>query len=109
RNRVQVNARLEAPQRAQVQRQEIEEQGSIGLGRERDHLTLLLFGCFLEDELQIRRLTAQPGAVVDDLAVDLACCEVDETQKVSSKTPAKKAVANHSLNARTLSPPSHLD
>src|ERR1700693_1552161 len=57
------------------------------------------FGCFLEDELQIRRLTAQPGAVIDDLAVDLACCEVDETQKVSSETPAKKTLANHSLNA----------
>jgi hypothetical protein len=59
-----------------------------------------MFGCFLEDELQIRRLAAQPGAVVDDLAVDLACCEVDETQKASSETPAKKTLANHSLNAR---------
>ena len=100
RNGVEVNARLEAAHRAQIQRQEVEEQGSIGLGGERDHLALLLFGCFLEDELQIRRLAAQPGAVVDDLAVDLACCEVDETQKVSSETPAKKTLANHSLNAR---------
>src|SRR5258708_6301236 len=89
-DRVQVNARLEAPHRTQIQRQEIEEQGSIGLGGERDHLALLLFGCFLEDELQIRRLAAQSGAVVDDLAVDLTCCEVDETQKVSSETPAKR-------------------
>src|SRR5208282_5875190 len=47
-------------------------------------------GCFLEDELQIRRLAAQPGAVVDNLAVDLTRCEVDETQKVSSETPAKR-------------------
>src|SRR5437660_2852165 len=100
-NRVEVNARLEAPHRTQIQRQEIEKQGSISLDGERDHLPLLLFGCFLEDELQIRRLTAQPGAVVDDLAVDLACCEVDETQKVSSETPAKKTLANDSLNART--------
>src|SRR5260370_5371079 len=99
RNRVQVNARLEAPHCTQIQRQEIEKQGSISLGGQRDHLPLLLFGCFLEDELQIRRLTAQPGAVIDDLAVDLACCEVDETQKVSSETPAKKTLANHSLDA----------
>src|SRR5229473_3858806 len=90
RNRVQVNPRLEAPHRTQIERQEIEEQGAIGLGGERDHLALLLFGCFLEDELQIRRLAAQPGAVVDDLTVDLTCCEVDETQKVSSETPAKR-------------------
>jgi hypothetical protein len=75
-----VDARPEAPHRAQIQRQEIEEQGSIGLGGERDHLALLLFGCFLKDELQIRRLAAQSGTVVDDFAVDLACCEVDETQ-----------------------------
>src|SRR6266849_3723639 len=90
RNRVEVNARFEAPHRAQIERQEIEEKGAIGLGGERDHLALLLFGCFLEDELQIRRLAAQPGAVVDDLTVDLTCCEVDETQKVSSETPSKR-------------------
>src|SRR5208282_4537292 len=100
RDRVQVNARLEASHRTQIQRQEIEEQGSIGLRGQRDHLALLLFGCFLEDELQVRRLAAQPGAVVDDLAVDLARCEVDETQKVSSETPAKETLANQSLKAR---------
>ncbi len=43
---------------AQIERQKIEEQGSIGLGGERDHLALLLFGGFLEDELQVGRLPA---------------------------------------------------
>ncbi len=98
-----MDARLEAPHRAQIEWQEVEEQGSIGLGSKRDHLALLLFGCFLEDELQIRRLAAQSGAVVDDLAVDLARCEVDETQKVSSEIAAKKTLRT-TPSARQSSP-----
>src|ERR1035438_3026015 len=85
---VKGDAGLEATHRTKIKRQEIEEQGSIGLRGQGDHLALLLFGCFLEDELQIRRLAAQPGAIVDDLAVDLARCEIDETQKASSEGPA---------------------
>jgi hypothetical protein len=61
----------------------------------------------LEDELQIRRLAAQPGAVVDDLAVDLARCEVDETQKVSSEAPAKRP-SQTAPSTREPSPPIHL-
>ncbi len=85
---VEVNARLESANRAQVEGQEVEEQGSFRLCCQRDHLAFLLFGGFLVDELQIRRFTAQPGAVVNDLAVDLPGCKVDETQDPSSKSAA---------------------
>src|SRR5579872_1003348 len=61
-------------------RQEVEEQRTFGLGGQRDHLALLLVRSFLVDHLQIRGLAAESGAIVDDLAVDLAGCEVDETQ-----------------------------
>src|ERR1700693_750707 len=79
-NRIEVNASLEAANRAQVERQKIEEQGPFRLRRQRDHLSLLLFGGFLVDELEIRSLAAQPSAVVNDLAIDLAGRKVDETQ-----------------------------
>src|SRR5581483_7392556 len=44
----------------------------------------LLVRSLLVDHLQVRRLTAEPGAVVDDFAVDFPGCEVDETQRLSS-------------------------
>jgi hypothetical protein len=44
-----------------------------------------LFFCgFIEDPLQIRRLAAESGAIVDDFAVDLSSGEVNETQRYAS-------------------------
>jgi hypothetical protein len=40
----------------------------------------LLFRGLLVDDLQVRGFAAQPGAVIHDFAIDLAGCEVDETQ-----------------------------
>src|SRR5207247_6656686 len=77
-HRVQVEAGLEAADLAERERQEVEEQGALGLGRERDHLALRLGVRLVVDPLQVGRLAAQPGAVVDDLAVDLARRVVDE-------------------------------
>src|SRR5450755_2829661 len=82
---IEMDASLEAADVAQVERQEIEEQGTLGLGGQRDHLALLLGRGFLVDDLQIRGLAAESGAIVHDFAVDLAGCEVDETQGLSSK------------------------
>src|ERR1700724_3832638 len=83
-----MNTRLEAAHGAQIQGQEVKEQSSIGLGGERDHLSLLLFGSFLKDVLEISGFAAKPGAVVDDLAINLAGCKVDETQRLSSRHAA---------------------
>src|SRR5579862_4269288 len=75
-----MDARLEAAYRAQVQRQEVEEQRTFGFRRQGDHLPLLLVRRFLINHLQIRGLAAESGAVIHDLAVNLSGCEVDETQ-----------------------------
>jgi hypothetical protein len=83
---VEVNAGLEAAYRAEIERQEVEEQRAFGFGGQRDHLALLLIRGFLVDHLQIRGLAAEAGAVVHDLAVNLAGCEVDETQRLSLKS-----------------------
>ena len=71
RNRVQVETGLEAAHRAELERQEIEEQRAVRFGRQRDQLALVARVRLVVDELQIRRLPAQAGAVVDELAVDL--------------------------------------
>jgi hypothetical protein len=75
-----VEARLEAFDGAEVERKEVEEEGTIRLGGERDHLSLLFLVGFIKDDLQIRRFAAETGAVIDDFAVDLACREIDKTQ-----------------------------
>src|SRR5581483_1244001 len=77
---VEMDARLEAAHRTEVQRQKVEEQGALGFGGQRDHFALLLLGGLLVDVLQVGGLPAEARAIVDDLAVDLAGCEVDEAQ-----------------------------
>ena len=84
---VEVEARLEAADLAERQRQEVEEQRALGLGRERDHLALRLGVGLVVDVLQVGRLPAQAGPVVDDLAVDLARRVVDEAHRASSLPP----------------------
>src|SRR5262249_48966201 len=105
-NRVQVDASLEAAHGAQIQRQEIEEQGSLSLGSERDHLALLSFGGLLENTLQIGSLAAQPGAIVNDLAIDLAGCKIDEAQRLSSSRPGASLLtpAHNQKNEAPTSP-----
>jgi hypothetical protein len=46
----------------------------------------LLFARLIKDVLQIRRLPAQAGAVIDDLAVNLARGEIDEAQRFLNGT-----------------------
>ena len=77
-NGVQVEARLEAADLPQRQREEVEKEGPLRLGGEGDHLPARLGVHPLVDELQVGRFPAQAGPVIDDLAVDLAGGVVDE-------------------------------
>ena len=67
RNRVELDAGLEAGDRADFERQQVEEERAVGLGLERDHLAAGVARRVVVDELEIRRLAAQTRAVVDDL------------------------------------------
>src|SRR5207248_5600812 len=69
---------LEPADLAERKGKEIEEEGALGLGGEGDHLPLRLLVGVRVDVLQIRRLPAEAGAVIDDLAVDLARAVIDE-------------------------------
>ena len=61
-HRVEVEARLEAADLAERERQEVEEQRALGLRREGDHLALRLGVGLVVDVLEVRRLPAEtPG------------------------------------------------
>ena len=78
-NGVKMKARFEAADGAEFQRHEVEEESPVGLRRQADQFALGLRGGGVEDVLQVRRLAAQPWAVIDDLAVDLARSVVNES------------------------------
>src|SRR5262249_2216844 len=89
---VEVKPRLEAADLTQRQRQEVEEQGALGLGGERDHAPLGVGAGLRVDVLEVCRLAAQTGSVIDQLAVDLAGRVVDEAHE-SVSTPVRPAAA----------------
>src|SRR5207245_11806859 len=74
---IEVNTRLETTHRTEVEGKEVKKQGPLGLGGERDHLALLLLGGLLVDMLQVGGFAAKARAVIHNLAINLAGCEVD--------------------------------
>ena len=79
-HRVQVKPRLESANRAQVQRQKVEEQRSVGFSCQTNKLALGLRGGRVVNVLEIGGLAAQSGTIVNNLAIDLARCVVDKSQ-----------------------------
>ncbi len=78
RHGVEMETSLESADIAELERQEVEKQRSIGLRRQRNELPLSVGVRLVVNELQIGRLPAQTGAIVDDLAVYLSRSVVDE-------------------------------
>ena len=68
---VEQEAGLEPHDLAEIEGKQVEEQRPVGLRLHAHHLAAALLGHGLEDGLEIGRLTAQPGAVVHELGVDL--------------------------------------
>src|SRR5690606_17012916 len=101
RDRVEVEAGLEPADLTEVERQEVEEQGPLGLGRQRDHLALRLGLRDLVDPLEVGRLSAQAGPVVDDLEVDLPCAVVDERHGWPATLPRRPALQLLRSSVRT--------
>src|SRR4029079_1590229 len=75
-------------------------QRALGLGRERDHLAARARVGLAVDVLQVGRLPAQAGAVIDDLAVDLARKVVDEGHAASAHQSLKRL----SMSSSVISP-----
>src|SRR3954464_2539469 len=103
-NRVQMEPCLEAANRAKIDGQEIEEESALGLGSERYELSSRLRLHLAVDVLEIRRLAAEPGTIVNDLTIDLARGVVDhrhglalphqlKSLSISSSAPLSKCSA----------------
>src|SRR5512138_114419 len=97
-DRVEVEAGLEPPDLAEREGQEVAEERALGLGRQGDHLPLRVRVRLRVDVLQVRRLPAEAGAVIDDLAVDLARAVVDEAHRSGGRS-----LSGHSLNRLSMS------
>ena len=95
RHGVQVKPGLEAANFSERQREKVEEQGAIRLGREGDHLALRVGIGALVDVLQVRRFPAQTRAVIDDLEVDLPVLDVDERHRLRNRGVYRPAVSGN--------------
>src|SRR6185503_5883567 len=89
RHRVELESRGEAGDRAEVERQEVEEERAVRLRRERHHLAFPLLGNMAVDVVQVRRLARASRAIVDDLARDLAGLVVDERHQALPNSAAR--------------------
>src|SRR5262249_38723809 len=78
---IEVKSGLKSADCPQIERQKVEEEGSVGFGCQRDHFAFLIVAGLIKNVLQIRRFAAEAGAVIDDFAVDFAGCEIDKAQK----------------------------
>src|SRR5438034_7113497 len=83
-----MKAGLEATDRAKIQRQEVEKQRAVGFSCKADELSLCLRGRRVVDVLEVGRLAAKPGPVINNLAVDFSRCVVDKRQGLYPFTTA---------------------
>lgn len=77
---VEVESGLESAHGSQIERQEVEEERSVGFGRKADQFAFGLCSGRIIYVLQVGSLAAESRPVIDDFAVDLARCVVDERQ-----------------------------
>ena len=77
-----MEARLEPAHGSQFQWHEIKEERAISFSRQTYQLSLCLRRGRVVDMLKIRRLAAKSWAIVNDLAVDLSRCVVNEGHRI---------------------------
>src|SRR5471030_2660361 len=92
-----MEAGAEAAHGAQVKRQEVKEERAVRFGGQGDHLAFLLVDRSIVNMLQVRGFAAQTGAVIHDLAVNLASGKVYKAQD----SPSILGRANRTLAFRT--------
>ena len=83
RHRVEMEADLEPLDLPQLDREEVEKQGPVGLGGKGDQAPLLLRPQHLVDHLDVGRLAGEARAVIDDLRAELAGRIVEEGHRFS--------------------------
>src|ERR1017187_2170431 len=84
-----MKAGLESANAAKVQGKKIEEQCTVSFCGQGNHFTACFGHRLIEDPLEVGRLAAETGSIVNDFAVDFPGGEVNETHAVSSSIPVK--------------------
>src|SRR5271157_267537 len=92
RHRVKMEAGFEPANTAEVEGKEIEEKSAVGFCSQGDHFPAGFPQGLIKNPLEVGGLTAQTSAVVNDLAVDFAGSEVNETHAVRSPSPRLEAL-----------------
>ncbi len=87
-----MEARLESPHRSQLQRHKVKEERAIRFRGQADEFAFRLRRGRVIDVLEIRRLAAEARAVVDDLAIDLSRCVINESHRIRSAAPSCQGV-----------------
>ena len=82
-HRVEMEADLEPLDLPQLDREEVEKQGPVGLGGKGDQPPLLLRAQHLVDHLDVGRLAGEARAVIDDLRAELTGRIVEEGHRFS--------------------------
>jgi hypothetical protein len=80
RDGIEVKPGLESANCSEIERKEVEKEGTVGFRGQRDHFALLLLAGFVVNHLQISGLAAEARAVIHDLAIDFSGGEIDKTQ-----------------------------
>src|SRR6478735_5006099 len=96
-NGIEMESGAKAADSSQIEREEVKEECPVRFRGQGDHLALLFVDRFIENMLQVRGLTAQTGAVIDDLAVNFAGGKVNKAQE----SPHTRGAKNVRLRFRT--------
>src|SRR5262249_53292015 len=89
---VQMELYFESADRPEIDGQKIEEQSPFSLSRQRNHLSPGAGRHLVVYVLEVGRLPAQPGPVVDQLAVDLPGRVVDHRHAAASPSGTEELV-----------------
>src|SRR6185436_4637974 len=96
---VELDAGGEAGDGADVDGQEVEEQGAVGLGLQRHHLAAGVFRGARVDVLEVGGLAAEAGAVVHDLGSHLHGAVIEEDH-ASLRAPARVDLGDYTRSRR---------
>jgi len=86
RHGVQMKARLKSSNPPKIERQEIKEQRSLSLSRNREQIALGILRHLCMNVLEVAGFASHTRAIVDDFAVNLARSNVDQGHR-SSRVP----------------------
>jgi hypothetical protein len=89
RHRAQVQPDRVAPEVAQLDGQQVEEQGALGLRRQREQPPPQILAGVTVDVLEVGGLSPEPRTVVDDLEVHLLDAVVEDRHGVPERLPGR--------------------